>query len=56
MLCNIHIESYCSIGGDRFTELREQKGLEMILLRTEQLHGWPTSAAQEQLKQAWAWV
>lgn len=45
-----------STGGDRFTDYEEQKELEHILVRTEQLRGWPTAAAQDQLRHAWEWT
>ncbi|CZR69065.1 uncharacterized protein PAC_18966 [Phialocephala subalpina] len=40
-------------GGDRFTDSKEQNKLEDILVKTEQLHGWPTKVIQQQLRLSW---
>lgn len=42
-------------GGDRFTDRQQQGRLMEVLVRTEALHGWPTRAMQEQLRETWGW-
>ena len=41
------------LGGDRFTDRREQERLIQVLTRTDALHGWPTHALQHQLRETW---
>jgi hypothetical protein len=41
--------------GDRFDTYAEQAALLAILVETETLHAWPTSKAQEHLREAWGW-
>ncbi|KAL1984894.1 hypothetical protein VTN96DRAFT_8553 [Rasamsonia emersonii] len=41
--------------GDRFTDKQQQNRLMEVLVRTDALHGWPTRAIQEQLRETWGW-
>ncbi|KAF4965263.1 hypothetical protein FSARC_6913 [Fusarium sarcochroum] len=41
--------------GDRFTDEKDQKALLDVLIVTENIHSWPTAAAQAHLKKAWGW-
>ncbi|PYI00349.1 hypothetical protein BO78DRAFT_45223 [Aspergillus sclerotiicarbonarius CBS 121057] len=45
-----------SMCGDRVTNRREQEALLDILIKTEQIHGLATVAAQSHLKAAWEWT
>ncbi|RAK99412.1 uncharacterized protein BO80DRAFT_456449 [Aspergillus ibericus CBS 121593] len=45
-----------SMCGDRMTDRREQEALLNILIKTEQIHGLATVAAQTYLKVAWEWT
>lgn len=41
--------------GDRFTSRKEQEALLEILVKTEQVHAWPSQKAQAHLKETWGW-
>ncbi|CAC9891671.1 unnamed protein product [Aureobasidium pullulans] len=43
------------MGGDRFTERREQEGLYEILIKAQKEYAWPTQSVQEHLKEVWGW-
>ncbi|KAF2972659.1 hypothetical protein GQX73_g877 [Xylaria multiplex] len=43
------------IAGDRFTDKHEQDVLYDILVKTGQDLGWPTGAAQDEMRIAWGW-
>ncbi|RFU32758.1 hypothetical protein B7463_g3577, partial [Scytalidium lignicola] len=42
-------------GGDRFTERIEHEAMLDVLVRTEKELGWPTTTAQQRMKQSWGW-
>lgn len=44
-----------AMAGDKFTEIKEQEACIRILQTCEVDHGWPTTTAQEDLKEAWGW-
>jgi hypothetical protein len=44
------------IGGDHFTELKDQKALLEVLKYTDIEHAWPTTQIQERLKHSWGWI
>ncbi|WYZ38211.1 hypothetical protein EsH8_III_000125 [Colletotrichum jinshuiense] len=44
-----------AMAGDRFTDRKEQEELYRILVKTDRRLGWPTHAAQIQLREAWGW-
>ncbi|OHW98309.1 hypothetical protein CSPAE12_03091 [Colletotrichum incanum] len=44
-----------AMAGDRFADRKEQEELYSILVKTDRRLGWPTHAAQGQLREAWGW-
>ncbi|KAK0376782.1 hypothetical protein CABS01_06249 [Colletotrichum abscissum] len=44
-----------TMAGDRFTDRKEQEELYKILVKTDRRLGWPTHAAQSQIREAWGW-
>lgn len=48
-----HSKLMVIIGGDRFTDPKQQEVLTQVLVRTDALHGWPTHALQRQLRETW---
>ena len=42
--------------GDKFSDSTERQAFLEILQITEQVHGWPTTRAQQDLKEAWGWL
>ncbi|KAL2882094.1 hypothetical protein SGCOL_002356 [Colletotrichum sp. CLE4] len=44
-----------TMAGDRFTDRKEQEELYRILVKTDRRLGWPTLAAQSQIREAWGW-
>ncbi|KAK4945527.1 hypothetical protein LTR66_014378 [Elasticomyces elasticus] len=45
-----------AMAGDKFARRREQEACLEILRMTERLHAWPTTTAQENLKESWGWI
>ncbi|KAI4765346.1 hypothetical protein E4T52_01917 [Aureobasidium sp. EXF-3400] len=50
-----HASMMIAMGGDRFTERREQEGLFEILTKAQKEYAWPTQSVQEHLKEVWGW-
>ncbi|KAH7157787.1 hypothetical protein B0J13DRAFT_542737 [Dactylonectria estremocensis] len=44
-----------TMGGDRFTDLREQNALYNILIKIDTRYAWPTGSTQEYLRSVWDW-
>ncbi|KAK6001804.1 hypothetical protein QM012_002294 [Aureobasidium pullulans] len=51
----VHASMMIAMGGDRFTERREQEGLFEILTKAQKEYAWPTQSVQEHLKEVWGW-
>lgn len=45
-----------AMAGDKFALREEQEACIDILQIAEQEHGWPTTVAQNNLKEAWGWI